>query len=95
MSDDMSMLSPSFLDSQSKVSISRWVDVDSEECREIDEDYAFTKKILRFGFESNPFLFLDSLGRVWGRGNDGEFWPLHFERGKELIGYRIASKAVS
>lgn len=89
------MLSPAYLDSQSKVAISRWVDVDSEECRDIDDDYAFTKKILKNGFADPPFLFTDRLGRIWGKGNAGEFWPLHFEYGSKLIGYRLSKKAAN
>lgn len=55
-------LSPTYLNSQSQIAIDEWLDIDSELCREIDDNYEFTKKILRLGFEDPPFLFTDSLG---------------------------------
>ena len=87
------MLSPAFLDSQALITVSRWLDVDSDECRELDDNQEFTRKILRLGFADPPFLFCDSLGRIWGRGNWNTLYPFHFESGKELIGYRMSKRA--
>jgi len=83
------------LDLQSDVVIVKWVDVDSEECKLIDDNIDFTKKIIRLGFQGpDPFLFTDSMGRVWGKQNEnGKYFPLHFEYGKQLIGYRISKNA--
>lgn len=90
-------MTPKELDEQSPVIIDKWVDVDSEECRDKDDNRDFTKKILRMGFEDPAFLFVDSLGRIWGKPTDPgtPAYPFHFEYGKKLIGYRISKRAVN
>lgn len=87
---------PQELDAQCKVKIDRWIEIGSEEWRDLDDNPAFTKKILRLGLHhSEPFLFTDTLGRIWGKGNDGTFYPFHFEYGNKLLGYRIAALALN
>jgi hypothetical protein len=87
-------LSTEELDKQSPVRIDLWLDIESEECKDKDPDIVLTKKWMKIGFE-DKFLFTDSLGRVWGRGNEGRFYPYHFNIGKRLYGIRIAKKALS
>ena len=82
------------LDKQSLIKIDKWLDIDSEECQDKDPDLALTKKWMKIGFE-DKFLFADSLGRIWGRGNEGRFFPYHFNVGKKLYGIRIAKKATN
>ena len=88
-------LTPQELDAQSPIKIDRWLDVDSQEWRDMDDDPGLTKKFLRLGFQEPPFFFTDALGRVWGKGEDGRFYPFHFNIGKKLYGYRISKKAVN
>jgi hypothetical protein len=91
-----SVPSPQELDTQSAVKIDRWIEVGSEEWREMDDTPDFTKKILRLGLHHpEPFLFTDMLGRIWGKGEGGKFYPFHFEYGKKLIGYRISALALN
>lgn len=88
-------LTPAQLDAQCAVHIDEWVDIDSERAKDIDPDHALARKWLKMGVEAN-FLKVDSNGRLWGKGKDGERWfPLHFEYGKKLVGYRISAKAVN
>lgn len=88
------ILTPNQLDLQSKIVINRWLDVDSAECREIDDNYSLTKKMIKMLHETEPkYLFTDTLGRLWGKGEDGYCYPFHFNYGKELVGYRISRKA--
>lgn len=87
---------PKELDAQSKIKIDRWVDVDSEECKELDDNYALTKKMIRMLHDKEPaYLFTDSLGRLFGKGVDGLYYPFHFESYGKLIGYRLAKKAAN
>ncbi len=90
-------MSPKELEAQSPVKIERWVDIDSEEWRELDDTPAFTKKCLKVGFEEPAFMFTDSLGRVWCKpSEEGKpYFPFHFEYGSTLIGYRISKKAAN
>lgn len=91
-SDGLNILSPEALDAQSKVKVKRWIEMGSEEWRMMDDTPDFTKKILRLGLHNDkPFLFTDALGRIWGKGNDGTFYPFHFEYNNVLIGYRISA----
>ena len=87
--------SPQELDAQSPIKINRWVDIDSEEFYELDEDPGLTKKFLRLGFQEPAFFFTDTLGRIWGKGENGKYYPYHFNRGKTLYGYRMAKKAAN
>ena len=86
-------LSPKQLDEQSIVHIHRWVDVYSEECRMMDDDHKLTCHIMKLGFQEPPFLFTDSDGRVWGKGESGRLFPFHMEYGAQLIGFRLIKKA--
>lgn len=84
------MLSPKELDAQSPVIIDRWVDLDSEEFKQMDHRFLqFTKDIIRMGI-CVPDLF----GRLWGKG-DNCYYPLHDEYAGKNIGYRISKKAVN
>ena len=86
-------MSPEQLDTQSPVKIDRWIDIDSKECKMIDEFHSFFKETLTWAFNSN-LMFLDSLGRIWGnKPNSSQKFPIHFEHGKQLIGYRITKRA--
>jgi hypothetical protein len=96
--------SPEELDAQSPVKISRFIDIDSQECKEMDEDRAFTKKLILMGFEGNgpddpPFMYLDKNGRIWGRNPknpSSPHYPLHFTSPRgELIGYKMSKKAAN
>ncbi len=90
----MSFPSPRELDAQSKIKIDRWIDIDSKEWRELDDDPGLTKKFLKLGFEES-YLFTDTDGRVWGKGEDGRYYPYHFSSGKKKIGYRLPKKAAN
>jgi hypothetical protein len=85
-------LSPEELEKQSPIKIDEWVDIDSPKALELDPDHKLTKKWLKIGFE-DKFLFTDSRGQIWGRGNDGRFFPYHFNVGKKLYGFRLSTLA--
>jgi len=95
------LLSPAQLDLQSPVKIDYWVDINSKEWKDLEEVYVdealSIKKVLKIGFEEPAFLFTDTLGRIWGKKESGQYYPLHFEAGwgteKKLVGYRLAVKA--
>ncbi len=86
---------PQELDAQCPVTIERWIEIDSEEWKEMDDTPSFTKKCLRLGFEEPAFLFTDTLGRVWGKGENGKYYPFHFNKGKRLFGYRLSKRAAN
>jgi hypothetical protein len=95
-SDKTMHLTPKQLDNQSLIRIDRWIDVDSVECRKLDDNYKLTKRIIRDLYEQEPAsLFTDSLGRFWDKGVNGIYFPYHFEYGKKLIGYRMSKKAAN
>lgn len=88
-------MTPKELDAQSSIKIDRWVDLESEECKEMDDTYTFTKKCIRIGFEDG-WMLVDSLGRIWGKGSGSTiYFPFHFEFGKKLIGYRLSKQAAN
>jgi hypothetical protein len=91
----MSFPGPKELDAQSKIKIDRWIDVDSEESWELDDDPALTKKLIRLGFQKPEYFFTDSMGRIWGRGEDGHYYPYHFTSYGKNIGYRLPKKAAN
>jgi len=92
----MNFPSPSELDKQSKIKIDRWIDLYSEECRMLDENYNFTMKIVKMLLLKEPaFLFSDLTGRLWGKGENEIFYPFHFEYGNKLIGYKISKRAAN
>ncbi len=90
------MLTPNQLDAQSKIQVDRWVEVESDECRTLDDNYSLTKKMIHMLHDKKPaYLFTDSLGRLFGKGTDGLFYPFHFEYNGKLIGYRLSKKAAN
>ena len=100
----MNSRKPEELDAQSEIQISRWLDVDSTECKELDDNRPFTKKIILMGFESNgtndpAFMYTDSLGRIFGHDPhhpEKPHYPLHFTAPNgELIGFKICKKAAN
>jgi hypothetical protein len=92
----MSLPSPKELDAQARIHVDRWIDIESAECKELDDNYAFTKKCLKLGMEGEPaYLAIDTDGRIWGRGEDNIYHPFHFEHGHKLIGYRLCKKAAN
>lgn len=91
-------LTPKQLDAQCTVFISRWVDIDSDEIKRIDDDLEFTKRCLRMGLQEPPFFFLDSDGRVFGRDSKDPtkpYYPFHFEYKSQLIGVRVSKRAAN
>ncbi len=87
---------PKDLDAQSKIMIDEWIDVDSERCKEIDDDYLLTKKMVRLLYAKEPaYLFTDSLGRLFGKGEDGFYYPFHTEYNGKLIGYKLSKMAAN
>ena len=89
-------LTPEELDKQSEVQLDGWVDLDSERWREVDDDPKLTKRWVRLGLMDPPFLFADSMGRLWGRGKDNNKWyPYHLEYGKKKYGIRISARATN
>ena len=89
-------LSPKQLDVQAKIKIDYWLDVESERCKEIDNNYAFTKKMIKMLYDQSPqYLFTDNLGRFWGCGEDGVYYPFHMEYNGQLVGYRLSKKAAN
>lgn len=87
-------LTPAQLDAQCSVPrMHEWLDIDSEKAKRLDDYYFLTKKWLRFGIEGGV-MFVDSLGRIFGKGKDG-FYPYHFEHQGRLYGYRIAMRAAN
>ena len=93
-------ISPKELDAQSPIKIDRFVEIGSEEHRYLDDNVEFTKTCLK-GLKDAPdspaFLSLDRDGRVWSAkpNEDGKYYPLHFEHGKRLIGYRNSKFAAN
>lgn len=87
--------SPQELDKQSAVVIAKWVDLGSEEWLSLDDDPGLTKKVVRMLTNEPAYLAVDSLGRLWGRGENGRYYPFHVENGKNLIGIRISKKAAN
>lgn len=85
---------PQELDAQNPIKIERWIDLDTEEWREMDDDPGLTKKMMKIGFEAGA-LFLDSNGRIWGKGEGGKYYPFHFDRGPKNYGYRLPKKAAN
>jgi hypothetical protein len=87
--------SPMELDAQSSIQLDGWVDLDSERWREVDDDPGLTKKFIRLGFQEPAFFFTDSFGRIWGKGENGKYYPYHLSYGKKKYGIRIAKKAAN
>lgn len=90
----MQVPSPKELDAQSSVHIDEWVDVGSDKFREIVGDLGVFKYFIRWGFHDPPFLFTDSMGRVWGHFNN-RWFPFHDVVRGRAYGYRYATKAAN
>jgi hypothetical protein len=86
---------PVELDAQSPVKIDRWVEVDSKEHRDLDENPSMARKWINLGLREPAYLFTDVNGRVWGKGENGKYYPFHFKSGKSLIGYRLSERAAN
>jgi hypothetical protein len=89
----MTIPSPQELDRQCKISIDRWVDIYSEDCKLMDSDHQLTVKWFKMFL--NDALFVDTKGRIFGKGKDGSWYPYHFEYGKQLIGYKLSAMAAN
>ena len=89
-------LSPKQLDAQNKIVLDGWVEFGSDAWREVDNDIEFTKLIIEniLGPTEEHFLFLDTLGRCWGKGEDG-YYPFHLESFGKKYGIRISKKATN
>lgn len=100
----MNTRSPQELDAQSPVKIDRWIDVGSQDHKDLDEDRQFTMKLIHMGFDDGgpndpAWMYTDAKGRIWGhdpRNPEKPHYPLHFDgpRG-EKIGYRLPKKAAN
>jgi hypothetical protein len=88
------MLSPKELDDQCQIKMDRWIDIFSEEIREMDPDYKLAIKWFKMLQEGPGGLFTDSSGRIWLHGKD-KYYPYHFIYKNQLIGYRISARAAN
>lgn len=70
------------------VDIKRWIDIDGEEFKSL-EDSSTIRKIINMGLEAGA-ITLDNNGYMWNREN-----PIHAEKGSELVGIRYSKKAVN
>ena len=86
---------PRELDAQSPIKIDRWVEVDSQEHKNLEENPGMARKMINLGLKEPAYLFTDTLGRVWGKGENGKYYPFHFKSGKTLIGYRLSERAAN
>ena len=85
--------SPRDLDRQSPITITKWLDLHSDECKDMDPDHDLTIKW--FKMLQGDVLSVDSDGRIWGKGSSGNYYPYHFDYGKQQYGYRIAKLAAN
>jgi hypothetical protein len=92
-----SIPSPQELDAQSPVDIDEWVDIGSVKFYEIvGEDISSFDYFIRVGFRDPPFLYTDSLGRVWGKLDTSNKWfPFHDLVNGKAYGYRYPGKAIN
>ena len=81
------------LDQQSSVRIDKWIELDSEEWKNVDDNPSFTKKCIKIGFEEK-FIFTDSLGRLWCKGSNC-YHPFHLEYKNCYYGLKISAKAAN
>jgi hypothetical protein len=86
---------PKDLDRQCSVSICKWIDLFSEEARNIDPDHKLSVEWYKMLTKEPADLYLDANGRIWGVSNNGIYFPYHFSYGNQLIGYKISSKAAN
>jgi hypothetical protein len=86
-------LTPTQLDLQCQVSLDGWVDLDSPQARELDDDHTITIKWLRIGVEAG-FMWIDTLGRIWGKGTESDYYyPYHFDTFGKKYGFRVSAQA--
>lgn len=85
-------LKPTELDSQSPVKIDEWLDIDSDRCKQVDDNRPITKKWMAM-LMADKTLQTDSMGRVWGQGKEGQWYPYHLESHGKLYGIRVAKQA--
>src|SRR5260370_40855580 len=83
----MKLPHPKELDAQCSVRINRWVDLFSEEARNIDPDHKLSVEWYKILTKSPATLHLDSDGRILGLGTDGKYFPYHIDFGNQLIVY--------
>jgi hypothetical protein len=88
-------MSPQELDKQSLISIDEWLELGSQRCKELDQEPHLTKYMLRFGFMDPPFFFVDTLGRIFGKGKEGRYYPFHIEVGNKKYGFKISARAAN
>ena len=84
---------PKQLDLQCRVSIERWIDLYSQECKELDDDHKLTVKW--FKMLHGEALFTDLFGRIFGQGKDGIWYPYHIEVRNKCYGLKISAKAAN
>jgi hypothetical protein len=91
------MLKSSEVEKKSIVKINRWVDVDSKEFKEMSSpaEIILTKKVVKAISFKDSGISTDELGRIWSKNEDGSFWPLHSEIGKEIIGFKVSKMAAN
>jgi hypothetical protein len=62
----------------------------------LDDNYDFTMRIVKTLLLKEPaYLFTDSSGRIFGKGEDGIYYPFHTEHNGRLIGYKISKRAAN
>ena len=90
------MLSAKELDEQCQINLESWIELDSQRWRDLDDDPSFTKRVLKVALEEPAFLYFDIQGRLWGKGNEGNYFPFHIEtsNGKKY-GIRVSKKAAN
>ena len=92
--------SPQELEAQASIHIDEWVEIGSRRFQELFDPWSQGELsyLLQVGMREPPFLFTDTLGRIWGHGEfgPGEVWfPLHDTVGNKNIGYILPTKVVS
>lgn len=80
-------MTPSEFENQSPIKINKWIDIGSEEHRMLDPDYKLAISWFKMLTKSGD-LVTDSLGRIWGKSKNNNWYPYHFNIGKINYGYR-------
>lgn len=89
-SERVAVPDPQQLDAQSPVHIDEWVQVGSPLFKKLIGDQFSFDYFTKVGFRDPPFLFLDELGRVWGKSED-KWFPFHDRVHGKNYGYRYAN----
>ena len=89
-------LTPDQLNLQCLVPLDGWVEVGSEQAKELDNDHQLAIKWLKMGAEAG-WLFIDAHGRIFGKSPGGgeNYYPYHFESYGKKYGYRMAILAAN